>query len=180
MKIHTLLSMVSVLWYKLGESPIVEIPLGKIQGVRSYLNNEPVKMFLGVPYAKPPVGSLRFLKPQPVEVWDDVLQAKTHPPACMQYSELPYPWYDDMPGKNEDCLYLNIYTPFFASYESKFAVLFWVHGGGMTFGSNRMDVYDGQALAAKEGVIVVTINYRLGALGYFTTNTPEAPGNQGK
>ncbi|GBN24825.1 Acetylcholinesterase-1 [Araneus ventricosus] len=179
MKILTLAYLIALFWHALGTPPEVNTPLGKIEGVMSQIEDVSVKTFLGIPYAKPPVGSLRFLKPKPVEPWDNILQAKKQPPACMQYTEGPFPWYDDMPGKSEDCLYLNIYTPFFATKGSKFAVLFWIHGGGYNIGSNRMDVYDGSALAEREGVVVVTINYRLGLFGFLTTNTSDAPGNMG-
>ncbi|GBM95845.1 Acetylcholinesterase-1 [Araneus ventricosus] len=199
MKILALACFIGVLWKALGTSPEVnttldetegsnilkfdavqvKTPLGEIEGVMSQLNGAPVKMFLGIPYATPPVGSLRFLKPNPLEPWNDALQAKNQPPACMQYTEGPFPWYDDMPGKSEDCLYLNIYAPFFATEGSKLAVLFWIHGGGYTLGSNRMDVYDGRPLAEREGVIVVTVNYRMGLFGFLTSNTDDAPGNMG-
>ncbi|CAL1292758.1 unnamed protein product [Larinioides sclopetarius] len=179
MKIITLAYFIALFWKAMGALPEVNTPLGKIEGVTSQIEGLPVKAFLGIPYAKPPVGSLRFLKPNPVEPWDNIFQANKQPPACMQYTEGPFPWYDDMPGKSEDCLYLNIYTPFFASKGSKFAVLFWIYGGGYTIGSNRMDVYDGSALAETEGVVVVTTNYRLGLFGFLTTNTSDAPGNMG-
>ncbi|GBN79984.1 Acetylcholinesterase 1 [Araneus ventricosus] len=198
MKILALACFIGVLWKAFGTSPEVNTTLGEgsnllkfdavqvktllgeIEGVMSQFNGAPVKMFLGIPYATPPIGSLRFLKPNPLEPWNDALQAKNQPPACMQYTEGSFPWYDDMPGKSEDCLYLNIYTPFFATEGSKLAVLFWIHGGGFTLGSNRMDVYDGRALAEREGVVVVTVNYRLGLFGFLTTNTSDAPGNMGE
>ncbi|GBO04850.1 Acetylcholinesterase-1, partial [Araneus ventricosus] len=181
MKTIILAYFTAVLWHALGISPppVVKTPLGNIEGVMSEINGLPVKMFLGIPFAKPPLGSLRFLKPKPVEPWSSTLKATKQPPACMQYSEEPYPWYDGMPGKSEDCLYMNIFTPFFATKGSKFAVIFWIFGGGFTFGSNRMDVYDGRVLAETEGVVVVTINYRLGLFGFLTTNTSDAPGNMG-
>ncbi|KAF8771440.1 Acetylcholinesterase-1 like protein [Argiope bruennichi] len=176
MKIITLVYLIAILWPASGISgPVVTTPLGKIEGVISTFGVKPVKMFLGVPFAQPPLGNLRFLKPQPVQPWSDVYQAKTQPPACMQYSESPFPWYDNMTGKSEDCLYLNIYAPVSVGY--KFAVIFWIYGGGFTFGSNRMEVYDARPLVAQGGVIVVTINYRLGALGFLTSNTSDAPGN---
>ncbi|CAL1292760.1 unnamed protein product [Larinioides sclopetarius] len=169
----------------MGALPEVNTPLGKIEGVTSQIEGLPVKAFLGIPYAKPPVGSLRFLKPNPVEPWDNIFQANKQPPACMQYTEGPFPWYDDMPGydtfygTSEDCLYLNIYTPYFANKRSKLAVLFWIHGGGFTLGSNVIDMYDGRTLSQRENVIVVTIQYRLGLFGFLSSNTSDAPGNMG-
>ncbi|PRD20073.1 UNVERIFIED_CONTAM: Acetylcholinesterase-1 [Trichonephila clavipes] len=159
---------------------VVDTPLGPIQGTTTYDNQHPVQTFLGVPFAKPPLGDLRFKKPQPVEPWTDTLQADKQPPACVQYTTYPFPWYDSQPDKSEDCLYLNIWAPANAKKGSKLPVLFWIFGGGFTFGSNRMDVYNAQALARRGKVIVVTINYRLGVFGFLTSGTDEAPGNLGK
>ncbi|CAL1278834.1 unnamed protein product [Larinioides sclopetarius] len=97
----------------------------------------------------------------------------------MQHTEGPFPWYDDTSGKSEDCLYLNIFTPFYATNKSRLAVIFWIYGGGFTLGSNRMDVYDARPLAERESVVVVTVNYRLGLFGFLTSNTNDAPGNMG-
>ncbi|CAL1265269.1 unnamed protein product [Larinioides sclopetarius] len=179
MKILILPYLTALFWHSFGASPEVKTPLGVIEGDISEIDGSPVKSFLGIPYARPPVGSLRFLKPKPVEPWDNIFQAKKQPAACMQYTEGPYPWYDDMPGKSEDCLYLNIYTPSLAVKGSKLAVLFWIYGGGYNLGSIRMDVYDGRVLALREDVVVVTINYRLGLFGFLTSNTSDAPGNMG-
>ncbi|CAL1278833.1 unnamed protein product [Larinioides sclopetarius] len=98
----------------------------------------------------------------------------------MQHTEGPFPWYDDTSGKSEDCLYLNIFTPFYATNKSRLAVIFWIYGGGFTLGSNRMDVYDARPLAERESVVVVTVNYRLGLFGFLTSNTNDAPGNMGE
>lgn len=141
-----------------------------------------VFQYLGIPYAKPPLGELRFKKPQPAEPWEGTLNADNWPSACPQYSSYPYPWYDqDSNGKSEDCLYLNIFTP--PNEDNTFPVLLFIHGGGFQVGSNRMDNYKGYMYAAynsnEDIVIVVTINYRLGALGFLTTGTDDAPGNVG-
>ena len=102
------------------------------------------------------------------------------PPACIQYSVFPFPWYDFEDGKSEDCLYLNMWVPESKGSNDKKTVMFWIYGGGFAYGSIRKPVYDGRALAAVGDVIVVTINYRLGAFGFFTTNTDAAPVNNGK
>ncbi|KAF8771448.1 Acetylcholinesterase-1 like protein [Argiope bruennichi] len=179
MIILILVYLMSALWPATGFffQPSVKTPLGKIEGIYSIFDLVPVKEYLGIPFAKPPVGSLRFLKTEPMEAWSGTLKANKQHPACMQYTEGLFPWYDNMTGKSEDCLYLDIYTPFYASKGSKLPVLFWVYGGGYTLGSNRLDVYDGRVLAKKEDVIVVTINYRLGLFGFLTSNTSDAPGN---
>ncbi|GBM67628.1 Acetylcholinesterase-1 [Araneus ventricosus] len=153
--------------------------LGPIQGTSENVHRVPVQAFLGIPYAEPPLGNQRFLKPKPVKPWTKTLEATKLPPACIQYTIYPFPWYDDLPGKSEDCLYLNIYAPSYAKTGSNLAVLFWIHGGGFVFGSSRMDVYDASALVLHGNVIVVTINYRLGVLGFLTSNTKDAPGNVG-
>ncbi|CAL1292762.1 unnamed protein product [Larinioides sclopetarius] len=139
MKIVTLTFLIAVLWQASGEAPVVKTPLGEIEGLISNFDHESGKMFVGIPYATPPLEDLRFLKPEPVEAWDGVLQAKKQRPACMQYTEAPYPWYNNFYGTSEDCLYLNIYTPIFANEKSNLAVLFWIHGGGFTLGSNVLD-----------------------------------------
>lgn len=153
--------------------------------------------FLGIPYAAPPVGDLRFKRPRPVAgPWNGTIGDQM-PPACIQYSRHPYPWYDGEPGQSEDCLYLNVWTP--TSYsDDPLAVLVVIHGGGFAYGSNRMDVYNGTAYGSKlgaqpgerqkymngydgtEGVVVVTINYRLGAFGFLTSGSEDAPGNVGE
>ncbi|GFS65007.1 acetylcholinesterase-1 [Nephila pilipes] len=157
----------------------VYTPLGPVKGIISLIESQPVQVFFGIPFAKPPIGALRFKKPIPVEPWSKILQADQQPPACIQYTEYSFPWYDSQPGKSEDCLYLNIYAPYQARKGSNLAVLFWIFGGGFTFGSNRMDVYDARALVQGGNVIVVTINYRLGLFGFLTSGTDEAPGNVG-
>ncbi|KAF8763670.1 Acetylcholinesterase-1 like protein [Argiope bruennichi] len=152
---------------------------GPVQGFLNDINQDPVEVFLGIPYAQPPIGKLRFQKPKPLKPWTKTLEAIQMPPACAQYTPYPFPWVDTLPGKSEDCLYLNIYSPIDAKNGSNLAVLFWIHGGGFTYGSNRMDVYDASALAVHGNVIVVTINYRMGVFGFVTSNTEDAPGNVG-
>ncbi|CAL1292752.1 unnamed protein product [Larinioides sclopetarius] len=132
----------------------VDAPSGPIQGTSKTLHGVPVQVFLGIPYAEPPVGEQRFLKPKPVKPWSKTLEAINFSPACIQYTKYPFPWYDDLPGKSEDCLYLNIYAPSDAKKGSNLAVLFWIHGGGFVYGSSRMDLYDASALALHGNVIV--------------------------
>ncbi|GBM20686.1 Acetylcholinesterase-1 [Araneus ventricosus] len=152
---------------------------GPVEGFLTNVHEDLVEIFLGIPFAEPPIGNLRFQKPKPVKPWTETLVATRMPPACVQYTTYPFPWADHLPGKSEDCLYLNIYAPVDARNGSNLAVLFWIYGGGFTFGSNRMDLYDASALAIHGNVIVVTINYRLGLFGFLTSNTKDAPGNVG-
>ena len=125
--------------------------------------------YAGIPYAAPPVGALRWRPPQPVEPWADVRQADQLPPGCPQPT-LPVPPDAEPffgPGATrleEDCLYLNVWSA--AGPDERVPVMVWIHGGGLFVGDGATAAYDGAALA-RRGVVVVTINYRLGALGYL-------------
>ncbi|WP_132091310.1 carboxylesterase family protein [Caulobacter sp. BK020] len=136
-----------------------------------------VRTFFGVPYAAPPVGDLRWRAPQPVKPWDGVRSATAFSPVCRQTA----PWITE--PQSEDCLYLNIWAPA-APSSAKRPVMVWIHGGGFFGGSGSQALYDGTRLARRD-VIVVTLNYRLGVLGFFSHPdlTAESPdhvsGNQG-
>ncbi|MFI5317413.1 MAG: carboxylesterase/lipase family protein [Myxococcota bacterium] len=139
---------------------IVETARGKIQG-ESRGGHE---RFLGIPFAAPPVAERRWRAPQPVPGWSRVR------PALAFAASAPQPP-SALPGmavgaQDEDCLYLNVYTP--RADGARRPVLFWIHGGGFTTGSGSQALYDGGALAERGDVVVVTINYRLGALGYLS------------
>lgn len=132
--------------------------------------------YLGVPYARPPVGELRWRDPQPAEAWTSVRDATRFAPACPQNGvsmsgEPPSP-------TDEDCLYLNIWTPDPVGQDGQsWPVIVWVPGGGLTNGSTSIPLYDGAALA-RRGVVVVTIAYRLGVLGFLAH--PELTAESGK
>ncbi|XP_054720718.1 acetylcholinesterase-1-like [Uloborus diversus] len=158
---------------------MVQTTSGPVDGILGSYQGILVDMFLGIPYAAPPVGDLRFKRTVPVQPWIAPLKANIDPPACVQYFPYKYPWIDQMPGQSEDCLYLNIWAPRSANSTSEKSVMFWIHGGGFTSGSNRIKTYEGGILAAKGDVIVVTINYRLGVFGFLSTPSEEAPGNMG-
>jgi para-nitrobenzyl esterase len=142
-----------------------------------------VRIFKGIPFAAPPVGDLRWRPPQAVGPWPGVRAADEYGAQCPQ---LPYaqdsPYYQPPRKEAEDCLYLNVWTA--ASAGEKRPVMVWIHGGGLTRGTGAVATYDGTALARK-GVVVVTINYRLGALGYLahpelTAESPQhSSGNYG-
>ncbi len=121
-----------------------------------------VVVFRGIPYAAPPLGRLRWRAPQPAVAWKGVRVADRFGPICMQPVS-PEPWTDSQP-MSEDCLYLNVFRP--TGNTQHLPVLFWIPGGGLLTGSGSRPEYDGKALARK-GVIVVTINYRLGRFGFF-------------
>lgn len=124
-----------------------------------------IRSFKGIPFAAPPVGELRWKPPQPVISWEGVRQCTTFGPDCPQ---APYPagsmYYSAPRKQSEDCLYLNVWTG--ARPGEKRPVMVWIHGGALTRGSGATRTYDGTALA-KKGVVLVTINYRLGPLGYL-------------
>ena len=131
--------------------------------------------YLGVPFAAPPVGDLRWRAPQPVVPWTGVKEARSFSPACAQTAV----WITT--PKSEDCLYLNIWAP---EKARKLPVIVWIHGGGYYGGTGAQPRYDGANLA-KRGAVIVTVNYRLGILGFFahpelTAESPDrASGNQG-
>lgn len=134
--------------------PVIETRSGRVQG--TWENG--VRVYRGLPYAAPPVGSLRWHPPGPAPVWDGVRQAKEFGSAC------PQPRLRD--DQSEDCLFLNIWTPEDATASSRLPVLVWVHGGGFLAGRGDDEDTRGDAFA-REGVVVVSFNYRLGALGFL-------------
>jgi para-nitrobenzyl esterase len=118
--------------------------------------------WLGIPYASPPIGDLRWRPPQAPQAWWGVRPAHQFSPACMQ-SGVSMPG-EPMPTIDEDCLYLNLWGP--RDGRRNLPVMVWIHGGGYTNGSSALPLYWGDSLA-RRGVIVVTLNYRLGALGFL-------------
>ncbi|MDI2090194.1 carboxylesterase/lipase family protein [Commensalibacter oyaizuii] len=148
------------------QDPVVSLPnQGNIQGVFS--NN--LAVFKGIPYAMPPIGTYRWMPPQPTKKWQEIKKATDFGPSCPQLSNN---WDKDpqLFRTNEDCLYLNIWAP--RSYfehpnqQHTYPVMVWIHGGGFVSGSGSLDIYNGAALAQR-GIVVVTINYRLGRFGFF-------------
>jgi len=142
---------------------IISTQSGSIRGIEL----DGVTAFLGVPFALPPVGDLRWRAPRPVEPWDGVLDATAHGPIAIQTIDLrPFEARSD---QSEDCLYLNIWTPT-ADPSAKQPVMAWIHGGGFINGSGSAPMYDGAELA-RQGVTVLNINYRLGAFGFLAHPT---------
>ena len=147
----------------LGSADPVTIASGQISG-QAVGDDGAVRVYKGIPYAAPPVGSLRWKPPQPVARWDGVRACDTFGAACPQKYQSRVPGIE-LPHTDEDCLYLNVWTAARDAGEKR-PVMFWIHGGANETGWGHQPVYDGQALARK-GVVLVTINYRLGPFGFF-------------
>ncbi|CAM9438934.1 unnamed protein product [Bubo scandiacus] len=166
-----------------GADPEVTITLGRLKGRQTNVKGTDrlVNVFLGIPFAKAPVGSLRFSPPEPPEPWNDLRDATSYPPLCPQdlsmlktaeknFKEKHLPF-----RTSEDCLFLNVYSPAGSDKKDKLPVMVWIHGGNFIFGGASR--YDGSALSAYENIVVVIIQYRLGLLGFFSTGDEHARGN---
>lgn len=141
---------------------IVQTKYGKVEG----LEKDGVQIWRGVPFAKPPVGELRFMPPQPPEAWEGVRDATKFAPFAPQLAGgMDRILGRGAPPSDEDCLYLNIWSP--AADNANRPVLFWIHGGAFVTGSGATPWYDGRSFASQGDVVVVTINYRLGVLGFL-------------
>jgi para-nitrobenzyl esterase len=131
------------------------------------IDNGKVSAFLGLPYAAPPVGELRWKAPAPAAAWKGVRDGTQFGHRCEQWPIwADYIFLDS--GPSEDCLVLNVYAPASAAPASKLPVMVWIHGGGYTAGAASEPRYDGAALASR-GVVLVTLNYRLGLFGFLAT-----------
>ncbi|CAK7321458.1 Carboxylesterase 5A [Vulpes lagopus] len=166
-----------------ADAPVRSTRLGWVRGKQATVlgSTMPVNVFLGIPFAAPPLGPLRFKRPKPALLWNDSRDATSYPKLCLQNSvwllsdqrflKVHYPNLE----VSEDCLYLNIYAPAHANTGSKLPVMVWFPGGAFETGS--ASIFDGSALAAYEDVLIVTTQYRLGIFGFFNTGDQHAPGN---
>ena len=148
------------------QPPVIHIENGKLQGVLTA--DQKVIAYKGVPYAQPPVEDLRWRPPQPVGRWKGVFPAHDFGPHCIQQGGYPDMVFHD-PGPSENCLTLNIWAPADAKATKKsvgLPVMVWIYGGGFTTGGTSESRQDGQYLAHR-GVIVVSMNYRLGIFGFL-------------
>jgi len=137
----------------------VRLDTGMISGATT--ESPEVRVFKGIPYAAPPVGDLRWREPKPAAHWEGTRVADQFGPVCMQGGDQKM---------SEDCLYLNVWTgakTVGSKTSDKRPVMLWIYGGGYSSGSGSQPMYDGEAMA-KKGAVVVTFNYRLGALGFFS------------
>lgn len=143
----------------------VSLGYGQISGIEL---DSGVQAFLGIPFAAPPVGDLRWKAPQPPIPWQGVRAADEHAPACMQ-RRARY--------MSEDCLYVNVWTDAEAA-DAKLPVMVWIHGGGWTSGSNSVATYDGEAFA-ENGVVLVSVNYRMSGFGWMAHPALSAESERG-
>lgn len=184
---------------------VVETTSGLVRGFPRTVLDKEVHVFYGIPFAKPPIGPLRFRKPLPIEPWHGVLNATVLPNSCYQER---YEYFPGFPGEemwnpntniSEDCLYLNIWVPQKYRLRHKgdgspggnggprnglLPLLVWIYGGGFMSGTATLDVYNADIMAATSNVIIASMQYRVGAFGFLYlnkhfTNSEEAPGNMG-
>lgn len=152
---------------------VTETPAGAIRGK----NMGDVAVYRGISYALPPTGERRWAPPQPVPDWSGELDALAFGPACPQPASLPGSIYaTDLGPVDEDCLSLNVWAPQNAQDAPVFV---WIHGGSLVSGAGSLPMYDGTRMAREQGLVVVTINYRLGILGYLAHPGLSAASPQG-
>jgi len=153
-------------------SVVVNTTYGSVRGSLQVNGSHPIARFLGIPFAKPPLGQLRFRPPQEPEPWSQVKDAVQYSKRCMQ----PHQSSQNSSLFGEDCLYLNIFTPLDTPSNKSLPVMVYIHGGGYVVGSGNQ--YIGTSLA-KKGVVVVAFNYRLHMFGFMSMEDDNLPGNYG-
>ncbi|XP_033340996.2 juvenile hormone esterase [Megalopta genalis] len=159
-------------------APVVHTNSGPVRGEvkETFLLKKKYLSFRGIPYAKPPLGDLRYQPPVPAEPWQKILNATKDAPACPQIDEVNNNRYVG----DEDCLYINVFSPITSSktHVHKKAVMLWIYGGSFNAGSSLTSFY-GPDMLVDQDIVLVTFNYRLGALGFLSLSRSEALGNAG-
>ena len=147
------IAIVTFSWTSWAKSPTAKVEQGELKGTIE----DGLTVYRGVPFAAPPVGDLRWRAPQPAAKWQGIRPADKFAPQCIQ----------SIAGitTSEDCLYLNVWSPA-KSASARVPVLVWIYGGGFSVGGTAVPTYSGEKLAQK-GVVLVSIGYRLGALGFL-------------
>ncbi|XP_041482622.1 acetylcholinesterase-like [Lytechinus variegatus] len=162
--------------------------IGKVLGKRLTVvargaPNRQVDAFLGIPYAEPPLRELRFRPPVPKRAFNHTFNATYYGYGCDHIPDMTFPGFQGSEMWNspvrlhEDCLNLNVWTPYPRPQAA--TVMIWIYGGSFLSGVSSLELYDGQYLAAEQNVVVVSMNYRLGALGFLAMDHESSPGNQG-
>lgn len=170
MKKFAFLLLASFICEQLNAQPLIQISQGKLKGTfLKSRSGRKYSAFLGIPYAQPPIGNLRFRSPLPAGNWSGIRNATVFQNACLQ------PYKNASIG-NEDCLYLNVYTPLKTKRNNLLPVMVWIHGGSFIGGS--ASIFSANYLLDKD-IILVTVNYRLGIFGFFAIGDSTAPGNFG-
>ncbi|XP_064091370.1 acetylcholinesterase-like [Macrobrachium nipponense] len=166
---------------------VVQTKSGLVRGFRVDALDKNVDVFLGIPFAKPPLGDLRYKKPVPIDPWHGILNATKQPNSCVQQ---PFEYFPGFKGEqmwnpntdlSEDCLYLNIWAPSHLREPGAEPqeILVWIYGGGFMGGTITLDIYDADIMAAANNFIVASMQYRVGAFGYLYLDIEDAAGNQG-
>ena len=173
---------------RLSTSLVVKTGKGSVRGFNTTASGgEAVSAWYGIPYARPPVGDLRFRHPISMDRWQGVLNATKKPNSCVQNLDTFFPGFagseqwNANTKRSEDCLYLNIVVPRDANGEhvTNASVIVWIYGGGYYSGTSTLDIYDMRDFAAKEQVIMVSIQYRVASLAFLFLGTEQVPGNAG-
>ncbi|XP_071145286.1 neuroligin-4, X-linked-like [Mytilus edulis] len=178
MKLFCVFTLINQIFSTLINSNVRHTMYGEVRGfISSRVSGIDVEEYLGVPYAAPPIGKLRFKRPEdPAKWWPNILDTKKIPPACptydLKYIQVHKPTFN---MKSEDCLYMNVYVP--KVEKSDLPVHFFIHGGDNADGMGAM--FDGDILAAHGQMIVITINYRVGVLGFYAKPEQGIKGNNG-
>ncbi|KAH6929812.1 hypothetical protein HPB50_005963 [Hyalomma asiaticum] len=181
-----LLSLLTVAWAH-DPAPLVYTRQGAVTGIRLKERGKLIDAYLGIPYAQPPIGVMRFRKPLPARPWYDVFNATEFNPGCVQ-TDLPLMRGAalNMSGTVEDCLYLNLWTPertcltkSKSPCKKLLPVLVYLYGGFFGWGTASAFIFNGVFMAARANVVVVTFNYRVNVLGFMNASIPDAPGNMG-
>ena len=192
MDLLPLIVWITALAVSLAGSPLVrettelETRLGKVCGYTEMVLGKRIETYWGIPYAKPPVGTLRFQRPESYGRWSGIWDATKQPNSCPQAIDESLNGFEGVtmwnPNTNisEDCLYLNIWTPARNRPSGKLhAVMVWIFGGGFYGGTSTLDWYDGRLMSAEGDVVVVSMQYRVGVMGFLYLGISGAPGNVG-
>lgn len=168
----------------ISDAPVVSTESGLVSGTLVTAGDDKqVEAFLGIPYAQPPVGDLRFRKPLPIAPWKGTYNASSKPKPCWQL-KLRFVKDEtiDYSSASEDCLYLNVWRQPCGNANScgkKKPVVVLIHGGAFQWGDSSLFIYDAANFVALSDVVYVTFNYRVSILGFLSSDTPELPGNMG-